>query len=250
MKIYTLGTSHGDATVSRFHSSVLYEIGENLYLADCGEPVTALMIRKGFDFDRLKAVWITHMHSDHMGGLPALLKHIFKHRKAQDRVSVFLPEASAPAAISEWLGAMHIGFLEAKAAMAVIHPGEIYADGAVSVSAVATRHMDYLGAFPSYAFDLRAGEKRVLHTGDLKGDFSDFPRVAQSEPFDLCLCEATHYRMKDALPALKTAKIKRMVFIHIMQRYHFERGEALLFGECRALPYPVSVAHDGDVFFV
>ena len=67
-KIITLGTSHGDPTCCRFNSSTLFKIGEASYLIDAGAPANALMIRHGFKLHDLKAIFITHMHEDHVGG--------------------------------------------------------------------------------------------------------------------------------------------------------------------------------------
>ena len=47
MKIITLGTSHGDSTVSRFNSSTLYETDGVLYLVDASAPTEALIKRCG-----------------------------------------------------------------------------------------------------------------------------------------------------------------------------------------------------------
>ena len=72
MRITTLGTSHGDHTYCRFNSSTLVDVGGELYLIDAGEPVTALLVRAGISPERLRAVLITHMHSDHVNGLPKM----------------------------------------------------------------------------------------------------------------------------------------------------------------------------------
>ncbi len=249
MKIYTLGTSHGDATVTRFNSSTLYAIKDNLYLVDCGEPVTALMIRKGFDFNKLKAVFITHMHADHAGGLICLIKHLIKHCKKEEKIKIFFPEDGIPSLLLGWLKALHLTVDSDRIGFDLIKPGEFYNDGILSASGILTRHMDYLDVnIPSYALDIKAEGKRVLHTGDLKGDFSDFPSITLNEEFDACLCEATHYKMEKAVELLMKAKLKRMIFIHIKQMYHFKEGETLLFDECNRLPYSFFIAHDGDEF--
>ena len=73
MLITTLGTSHGDQMVNRYNSSTLYESGDNLYIFDAGEPVTASLVRLRKDLTKVKAIFITHMHGDHIYGLPGLL---------------------------------------------------------------------------------------------------------------------------------------------------------------------------------
>ena len=42
------------------------------YLLDGGAPVADLMVRGGIPFSQLRAVFVTHMHSDHTFGIPHL----------------------------------------------------------------------------------------------------------------------------------------------------------------------------------
>ena len=79
MNIHTLGTGHGNSTLSRFNSSTLYEtVDGRLYLIDAGAPVEALIRRKGFKLRNLRATFVTHMHDDHAGGLTGLMKQVIK----------------------------------------------------------------------------------------------------------------------------------------------------------------------------
>ena len=79
MRITTLGTSHGDHTYCRFNSSTLFESGNRLYLFEAGAPANGLLVRAGKDVCSIKAVFITHMHEDHAGGLPGLIKSLLKY---------------------------------------------------------------------------------------------------------------------------------------------------------------------------
>ena len=73
MKITFLGTSHGVPGADRYCSSALVECGDNAYLIDGGAPVADLLIRYGVPYEKLKAVFTTHIHSDHTIGLLHLM---------------------------------------------------------------------------------------------------------------------------------------------------------------------------------
>ncbi|MBT3380539.1 MAG: ribonuclease Z [Lentisphaerae bacterium] len=246
MRITTLGTSHGDHTYCRFNSSTLYEIGDQSYLVDCGEPVNGLMIRANKPFGQLQAVFVTHMHEDHVGGLPDLIKALVKRPRTEGGTTVFLPEVEAQAGLDGWLRAMHVAWPSPVVTFGVTTEGPVYDDSLLSVAAVPTEHMAPLGA-PSFAYVLEAEGKRIVTTGDLRGDFADFPEVIRQERCDLCICEITHYKPEVALPLLMACPIDRLILNHVHDPWHGE-GEARLRAIMADLPYPVEIAHDGDEF--
>ena len=249
MHIITMGTSHGNATYCRFNSSTLYEICGNLYLVDCGEPADGLLTRRGIQARDLKAIFITHMHGDHAGGLDALIKSMCKYAKPSFRPTIYLPEEGAAEALTNWLIALHLCASKV-AEFSVTYPGELYDDGVLRVIAIPTEHMSWSTGHPvpSYAYALFAEGKHVLHTGDLRGDFSDFP--AGDNYCDLCLCESTHYPPECAFPFLQEAHIGKLIFHHVADQWHGKRGEQTLLKAVASLPYPVCVAHDGDEFTI
>ena len=105
---------------------------------------------------------------------------------------------------------------------------------------------------------LKKENKKILHSGDLWIDFSDFPKIALEEHFDLCLLEATHYKPAVAAEILKDAKFDRLIFVHVFDKWHIrvydgwktDNGEKDLLDYYKSLPYPVSVSNDGDEFLL
>lgn len=247
MRITTLGTSHGDHTYCRFNSATLIEIGDRLYLIDAGEPVTALLIRAGQPIERLRAVFITHMHADHAGGLSNLIADMIKRTPEQGHTRLLLPDPAAVGPLEAWLEAQYVPWPSRRAAIETIAEGLTYQDDLATVTAIPTRHVESADGPVCFAYQFEAEGKRLLFTGDLQADFSDFPSVARSQPFDLCVCEMTHFEPAATLPILCGCPIGRLVFSHIHNPWH-GRGEETLKRIFTELPYPFHVAHDGDVF--
>lgn len=250
MILTTLGTSHGDPTGSRFNSSILLEAGSSLYLLDAGEPVTASLRRAEKRFDRLRAVFITHMHGDHVGGLPVLIKMLLKYAREGQHADVFLPERGALAGLEAWLRAMRLPWPSTAVSLHTIEEGAVYADEQVNVTAVRTRHLAGPAGGPaSFGFVVEGHGQRVVYTGDLSANFREFPAIAGAMPCDLCVCEAQHVDATALVTALRALPIRRLVFTHIADRWH-DRGEDDLGRLASGLPFPCRIAHDGDRFEV
>jgi ribonuclease BN (tRNA processing enzyme) len=78
-----LGTGPGTVAAGRFQSSILLEVGDKRILLDAGEPCSAQLLDLGFRLSELDAIWITHAHADHIGGLPLLIQASWLHGRSQ-----------------------------------------------------------------------------------------------------------------------------------------------------------------------
>jgi ribonuclease BN (tRNA processing enzyme) len=70
MKLHVLGCGDASGSGGRNNSGYLAEASDRLFLLDCGPTTLPAMKRAGFDPRQLDAVFVSHLHGDHYGGLP------------------------------------------------------------------------------------------------------------------------------------------------------------------------------------
>ena len=75
MKVIFLGTGSGMPTLRRNVSSVaiILEDRNKFWLWDCGEATQHQIQKAGLKLSKLEKIFITHLHGDHVFGLPGLL---------------------------------------------------------------------------------------------------------------------------------------------------------------------------------
>ncbi len=90
MILQFLGTGSATPVVKRFPASQVLTYRQKSFLIDCGEGAQIQVRRNKISFERLHAVFISHLHGDHCFGLPGLLSsmnllgrkkdfHVFAH---------------------------------------------------------------------------------------------------------------------------------------------------------------------------
>ncbi|WP_392562888.1 ribonuclease Z [Orbus sturtevantii] len=76
MKLFFLGTSAGTITAERNVSALVLDLikeRNSLWLFDCGEATQHQMLKAKLSIARLEKIFITHLHGDHLFGLPGVL---------------------------------------------------------------------------------------------------------------------------------------------------------------------------------
>ncbi len=75
MNITFLGTSSGVPTLARNVSSLALKLSQTaeVWLFDCGEGTQHQIMKSNIKSSQIKKIFITHMHGDHIFGLPGLL---------------------------------------------------------------------------------------------------------------------------------------------------------------------------------
>jgi ribonuclease Z len=74
MRVTFLGTSGSMPTPERGASAVAVKLGRDLILFDCGEGTQRQMVIAGLSFHKVTLILITHLHGDHVLGLPGILQ--------------------------------------------------------------------------------------------------------------------------------------------------------------------------------
>jgi ribonuclease Z len=72
LKVTLLGTGHPFPVMDRFGPSTLVEAGREKLLIDCGRGATQRLWQLGIPLSGVTATFLTHLHSDHVVGIPDL----------------------------------------------------------------------------------------------------------------------------------------------------------------------------------
>ncbi|KGN67157.1 ribonuclease Z [Porphyromonas sp. COT-239 OH1446] len=75
-KVYILGCGSALPSCAHLPSSQVVEVHSKLYMIDCGEGAQREFRRHRLNFNRLRAIFISHLHGDHCFGLPGLLSSL------------------------------------------------------------------------------------------------------------------------------------------------------------------------------
>lgn len=134
--------SYGDIT-----SAQVVNVHERLYVVDCGEGMQTKLARYGLKRNKIEAVFISHLHGDHVFGLPGLLTSYAHYQRTRPLIVI------GPVGIREMVETMmrlsHAWIDFGMEVVELQHEGlqEVYRDGHVRVCAFPLRHR-----VPTYGF--------------------------------------------------------------------------------------------------
>jgi len=81
MKIIFLGTGGAVPTATRDNTSFLLEAVGELWLIDCPGSLTQKIIKAGRKPQDVSAIFVSHIHADHVYGLPAFVHSLMLEEK-------------------------------------------------------------------------------------------------------------------------------------------------------------------------
>src|ERR1043165_7019151 len=94
VRLVFLGTSAGTPSPERNLPAVALVMDGRALLFDCGEGTQQQILRSSVRAGAIEAIFISHMHGDHLYGLPGLLSTMSLHGRSEP-LSVFGPERVA-----------------------------------------------------------------------------------------------------------------------------------------------------------
>ena len=91
LKLTILGSNSALPKVNRFSTAQLLNVNERFFLIDCGEGTQIQLRKYKIKFTRINHIFISHLHGDHIYGLPGLISSFnLLGRKAD--LHIFAPE--------------------------------------------------------------------------------------------------------------------------------------------------------------
>lgn len=240
MKLHILGCGDAFGSGGRNQSAYLVEADERLFLLDCGPTALLAMKRAGIDPRRLDALFLSHLHGDHFGGVPFLFIE-FIHQKPRERAL----EIAGPPGTEEKVGQLFRLMYGGSAASApppvnyhILQPGKEAGIAGVHVFPFRVPHQTHE---VSLGLKIEIAGKLILFSGD--SAWSEI-FVEQARGVDLFLCECSfydkgagnHVRYVELLEALPRLECKKLVLTHL--------GEEML---ARRQELALTVAEDGMI---
>ncbi|MBO6159934.1 MAG: ribonuclease Z [Bacteroidales bacterium] len=90
-----LGTASAMPMTGRYQSAQVLSVHGRSFLIDCGEGIQRQMLRARIPMMKIDSVFLSHIHGDHVFGLPGLLSTMGMKARTQP-LNVFAPPSFAP----------------------------------------------------------------------------------------------------------------------------------------------------------
>jgi ribonuclease Z len=197
LTLIVLGTGMPRPDPQHAGPSTAITAGEAWFLVDSGRGVTMRVAATPLKYEKMRAVFITHLHSDHTAGLPDLFVSSWMFGRKTTSLQLY-----GPAGIKKLAAAMlqffdydihirrdlveHLPASGATIRTHVVREGVVYDDGEVRVTAFDVEHPPVK---PAYGYRFDSGGNSIVITGDMRPN-PNLVRYAKGA--DILVSEAYH----------------------------------------------------------
>lgn len=222
-EILFFGTCAGTEPIPDMqHTSFALKINDVYYWFDAGENCSRTAHLMDVDLLKVKSVFISHPHMDHIGGLGNLLWNIRKlsyvrdSNPIEDKVHLFTPDNEISDSIMNILKRSEKGFAcNFEIITHRINDGLIYKDENITVYAFHNHHLSAEepdDGWHSFSFRIESSEKNIVFSGDVR-DFDDLDSCL-GESCDCLLMETGHHKISDVCSYADAHNVKKLIFVH------------------------------------
>lgn len=179
IKVTLLGTGAPIPSIERFGASTLVEAGGNYFLFDCGRGATQRLWQQKIQLGKVNNLFLTHLHSDHIVGIPdlwlmGLMPAVYGNRKKPF-------EVWGPAGTAEMMEGLRTAYSwDLKTRVAEysaadsgtatithnINEGVIYERDGVKITSFLVNHSDIIDSALGYRLDYKGHS--VVISGDTR----------------------------------------------------------------------------------
>lgn len=230
MKVHILGCGDAFGSGGRNQSGYLVEASDRLFLLDCGPTTLLAMKRAGIDPRRLDAVFLSHLHGDHFGGLPFFFIEYLYEKPRRSPLRVAGPPGTKDR-VHRLFRLMYGSGSSTKALpptrFHLLRPGKNKIIKGISVFPFRVPHQE---REISLGLKIRYNGKSILYSGD--SAWTEL-FVSHARGADLFLCECSFYDRETSNHMsyrilnenISMLKCKKVVLTHLGEEVLARRGK-------------------------
>jgi len=178
-KVTLLGTGSPAPVMKRFGPGTLVQVGGQNLIFDAGRGVTQRLMQSGLKLGQVQALFLTHLHSDHVIGIPDLwltgwLQAAYGQRKSPFKV--YGPEGTRNLMAGleqayDWdiktrLADQKLPPDGVKVQVTEVEEGVVYDNSGVKVTAFVVDHGDLIK--PAFGYRIDYGGRSIVISGDTR----------------------------------------------------------------------------------